>query len=187
MTGTENHVTSSSIPDTQPAGVQPQRLLDRVREAVRARHYSRRTEEAYIAWIRRYILFHRKRHPAEMGAEEITRFLTSLAVERKVAAATQNQALSALLFLYREVLDQDVPWLDSVVHAKRPRRLPVVLTRDEVRAIFDQMNGVPRLMAVFLYGAGLRVLECAPGCGSRMSTLHRTRSSCGRARVTKTG
>lgn len=132
-----------------------------MRDAVRLRHYSRRTEEAYIAWIRRYILFHGKRHPAEMGAAEITQFLTSLAVQRKVAAATQNQALSALLFLYREVLDREIPWLDSVVHAKRPRRLPVVLTRDEIRAVLDHLIGVPRLMAVLLYGAGLRVLECA--------------------------
>ena len=96
-----------------------------------------------------------------MGAAEITQFLTSLAVQRKVAAATQNQALSALLFLYREVLEQEVPWLDSVVRAKRPRRLPVVLTRDEIRAVLGQLNGVPRLMALLLYGAGLRVLECA--------------------------
>ncbi|MGQ0550462.1 MAG: integron integrase [Armatimonadota bacterium] len=149
------------MPDCGPAGAHQPRLLDSVRDAVRARHYSRRTEEAYVAWIRRYVLFHGKRHPAEMGAAEITQFLTSLAVQRKVAAATQNQALSALLFLYREVLDQEIPWLDSVVHAKRPRRLPVVLTRDEIRAVVDQLNGVPRLMAVLLYGAGLRLLECA--------------------------
>jgi len=132
-----------------------------VRDAIRTRHYSRRTEEAYIAWIRRYILFHRKRHPAEMGAAEMTQFLTALAVRRKVAAATQNQALSALLFLYRDVLGQEVPWLDGIVHAKRPRRLPVVLTRGEVRAVLGQLNGVPRLMGLLLYGAGLRVLECA--------------------------
>jgi site-specific recombinase XerD len=132
-----------------------------VRDAVRARHYSRRTEEAYIAWIRRYILFHCKRHPAEMGAAELTQFLTSLAVQGKVAASTQNQALSALLFLYREVLGHEVPWLDDLVYAKRPRRLPVVLTRDEVRALLGHLQGVPRLMALLLYGAGLRVLECA--------------------------
>jgi len=132
-----------------------------VRDAIRTRHYSRRTEEAYLAWIRRYILFHGKRHPAEMGAAEMTQFLTSLAVRRKVAASTQNQALSALLFLYREVLGQEVPWLDGIVHAKRPRRLPVVLTREEIRAVLGQLNGVPRLMALLLYGAGLRVLECA--------------------------
>lgn len=137
------------------------RLLDRVRDAVRARHYSRRTEEAYTAWIRRFILFHGKRHPAEMGAAEITRFLTALAVDRRVAASTQNQALSALLFLYRDVLRQEIPWLEDVVRARRARRLPVVLTRDETRAVLDHLRGVPRLMALLLYGAGLRVLECA--------------------------
>jgi integron integrase len=137
------------------------RLLDRVREAIRARHYSRRTEKSYVAWVRRYILFHGKRHPAEMGAPEITRFLNFLAVDRTVAASTQNQALSALLFLYREVLDQDLPWLDDLVRAQRPPRLPVVLTRDEVRAIVERLSGVPRLMALLMYGAGLRVLECA--------------------------
>src|SRR5262245_49567036 len=109
------------------------RLLDRVREAIRARHYSPRTEKTYVAWIRRYILFHGKRHPAEMGAREITEFLCTLALKDKVAASTQNQALSALLFLYRAVLAQDVPWLDDLVRAKRRERLPVVLTRDEVR------------------------------------------------------
>ena len=111
------------------------RLLDRVRAAVRARHFSYRTEEAYVAWIRRYILFHGKRHPAEMGAPEITRFLTALAVEGKVAASTQTQALSAPLFLYRHVLALDLPWLEGVVRAKRPQRLPIVLTREEIRAV----------------------------------------------------
>jgi integron integrase len=139
----------------------PRRLLDRVRDAVRARHYSRRTEKAYVAWIRRYILFHGKRHPSEMGAAELTQYLSSLAVEGNVAASTQNQALSALLFLYRAVLHQDLPWLDDVVRAKRPVRLPVVLTRDEVRAVIRQLRGTPRLMAILLYGSGLRLLECA--------------------------
>ncbi|MDR7482245.1 MAG: integron integrase, partial [Armatimonadota bacterium] len=148
------------LPAAGRSGPEP-RLLDRVRDALRAHHYSRRTEEAYIAWIRRYVLFHGKRHPAAMGAAEITQFLTSLAVQRRVAASTQNQALSALLFLYREVLGQDVPWLDGLVHAKRSRRLPVVLTRDEVRALLGHLQGVPRLMALLLYGAGLRLLECA--------------------------
>jgi integron integrase len=115
---------------------------------------------AYLAWVRRYILFHGKRHPAEMGGAEVTRFLTWLAVDRKVAASTQNQALQALLFLYREVLEQDLAWLDGVVRAKRPRGLPVVLTRDEVRAVLEQLDGVSRLMAMLLYGAGLRLLEC---------------------------
>jgi integron integrase len=146
--------------ETAPPGPPKPRLLDRVREALRTRHYSRRTEEAYVAWIRRYILFHGKRHPGEMGAPEITRFLTALAVERKVAASTQNQALGALLFLYRDVLDLEVPWLDGLVRAKRPRRVPAALARDEVRAVLQRLNGAPRLMAYLLYGAGLRLLEC---------------------------
>jgi integron integrase len=136
------------------------RLLDRVRAAVRLRHYSRRTEKAYVAWTRRYVVFHGKRHPADMGAAELTRFLSSLAVDGRVAASTQNQALSALLFLYRAVLDIDVPWLDGIVRAKRPERLPIVLTRDEIRAVLRPLRGVPRLMAFLLYVSGLRVLEC---------------------------
>jgi integron integrase len=128
---------------------------------MRARHYSRRTEKAYVAWIRRFIFFHRKRHPLEMGAGEVTQFLSSLVVDKNVAASTQNQALSAILFLYRDVLEQDLPWLDDVVRSKRPARLPVVLTREEVRAVLQRMHGVPRLMAILLYGAGLRLLECA--------------------------
>ncbi len=146
----------SSSPQSRPP-----RLFDRVREVARVRHYSRRTETAYLAWIRRFVFFHGKRHPAEMGAPEITKFLSSLAVEGNVAASTQNQALSALLFLYRDVLEQDLPWLDDVVRAKRPARLPVVLARDEVRILLSQIRGVPRLMALLLYGAGLRLLECA--------------------------
>ena len=128
---------------------------------MQVRHYSRRTETAHVAWIRRYIFFHGKRHPAEMGAPEITRFLTSLAVDGKVAASMQNQALSALLFLYREVLQQDVPWLDNLAYAERPHRRSVVLTREEVRAVLVEIHGVLRLMAVLLYGAGLRLLEYA--------------------------
>lgn len=149
----------AAVHETSPAEPPKPRLLDRVRAALRMRHYSRRTEGAYVAWIRRYILFHGKRHPAEMGAPEITRFLSWLAVDSKVAPSTQNQALSALLFLYREVLE-DVPWLDDVVRVKRPQRLPVVLTRDEVRAVLQRLAGMPRLMAYLLYGAGLRLLEC---------------------------
>ena len=114
-----------------------------------------------MAWIRRYILFHGKRHPAQMGPVEITQFLSWLAVKEKVAASTQNQALSALLFLYCAVLEQDLPWLDGVVRTKRPERLPVVLTRGEVRAVLDRLHGEPRLMGLLLYGAGLRLLECA--------------------------
>ena len=146
------------VRESDPTGAPRPRLLDRVRAAIRARHYSRRTEKAYVAWIRRYIFFHDKRHPADMGAPEVTRFLSSLAVEGKVAASTQNQALSALLFLYREVLAVDLPWMDEIVRAKRPQRLPVVLTRDEVRAVLRRLEGTPRLMAFLLYGAGLRLL-----------------------------
>jgi integron integrase len=148
------------VGEADPTGTPKPRLLDRVRVAIRARHYSRRTEKAYVAWIRRYIVFHDKRHPADMGAPEVTRFLSSLAVEGKVAASTQNQALSALLFLYRDVLEVDLPWMDEIVRAKRPQRLPVVLTRDEVRAVLRRLEGTPRLMAFLLYGAGLRLLEC---------------------------
>jgi len=114
-----------------------------------------------VAWIRRYIVFHGKRHPAEMGAVEVTQFLSSLAQQDHVAASTQNQALSALLFLYRQVLQVVMPWLDNVVRVKRSERLPVVLTREEVRAVIRELRGPPRLMAILLYGAGLRLLECA--------------------------
>jgi integron integrase len=136
------------------------RLLDRVHAAARLRHFSRSTEESYVHWIRRFILFHRKRHPLEMGEAEVTRFLSSLAVDRRVSASTQNQALSALLFLYRDVLHKDLPWLEDVVRARKPQRLPVVLTRAEVRGILDRLHGTPKLVATLLYGAGLRLLEC---------------------------
>jgi len=135
------------------------RLLDEVRAAIRCRGMSRRTEKAYVGWIRRFILFHDKRHPADMGADEATQFLTSLAVDAEVAPATQNQALAALLFLYRVVLRQELPWLDDLVRAKRPRRLPVALSRAEVRAVLAQLTGTPRLLATLLYGSGLRLLE----------------------------
>ena len=133
----------AGVREIGPAAPAPPRLLDRVRSALRARHYSRRTEQAYVAWIRRYILFHGKRHPADMAVLEITRFLTSLAVDGKVAASTQNQALSALLFLYREVLAVEVDWLDDLVRAKRPRRLPVVLARTEIRAVLERLGACP--------------------------------------------
>ena len=149
-----------ALHEAEPPEQPKPRLLDRVRTAARLRHYSRRTEAAYVAWIRRYIFFHGKRHPAEMGAAEVTGFLSSLAVDSHVAASTQNQALGALLFLYRDVLELDLPWLDGVVRAKRPERLPVVLTREEVAAILLPLTGVPRLMASLLYGSGLRLLEC---------------------------
>jgi integron integrase len=151
---------SRMVQEPSPTSPRPPRLLDRVREANRLRHGSRSTEKSYVGWIRRYILFHGKRHPAEMGAPEVTQFLSSLAVQAKVAASTQNQALSALLFLYRYVLRQDLPWLEDIVRAKRPKHLPIVLTRDEVRAVIFELSGTPRLMATLLYGSGLRLLEC---------------------------
>lgn len=137
----------------------PPRLLDRLREAIRVRQYSVRTEEAYVQWARRYILFHNKRHPAAMGADEVNAFLTDLVSEQNVSSSTQGQALSAILFLYRHVLDDPLPWLGEVVRARKPRRLPVVLTRDEVRAVLGSMEGLPRLVIALLYGTGMRLLE----------------------------
>ena len=150
-----------AVRETALPGAPKPRLLERLRPAVRARHYIRRTEKAYVAWVRRYILFHGKRHPLELGGPEVSKFLTSLAVDGQVAASTQNQALRALLFLYRNVLEQDLPWLDGIVRAKRTVRLPVVLTRDEIRAVIGQLQGIQRIMALLLYGAGLRLLEAA--------------------------
>lgn len=135
------------------------RLLDQAREALRRLHYSLRTEESYIGWMRRYILFHHKRHPAEMGAPEVEAFLTDLAVTQQVAASTQNQALSALQFLYSEVLQQPLGELHAV-RAKQPQRLPTVLTRAEVRRVIDALAGTYQLMAKLLYGSGLRLMEC---------------------------
>ncbi|HEY2710935.1 MAG TPA: integron integrase [Chthoniobacterales bacterium] len=136
------------------------KLLDRVRWHLRVKHYSIRTEQAYIDWIRRYICFHAKRHPNEMGEEEIARFLTHLAVEKHVAASTQNQALSALLFLYQQVLERKLDFIDKIERVKRPAKVPVVLTRAEARAVLDHLQGHNRLMAELLYGAGLRLMEC---------------------------
>jgi integron integrase len=145
-----------------PTTDQPPRpkLLDQVRAAVRARHYSRRTERAYVGWIRRFIVASGTRHPATLGASDITSFLTTLAVDRRVAPSTQTQALSAILFLYREVLAIELPWLENLVRAKRPHHVPVVLSRAEVGAVLGRMSGVPALMAGLLYGSGLRLLEC---------------------------
>ena len=136
------------------------KLLDEVRQAIRRRHYSDRTEKAYTHWIKRYIFFHNKRHPLEMAESEIAQFLSSLATEGRVSASTQNQALNALLFLYHEVLSKKIGLINGVVRAKRPQRLPVVLTKDEVKRVLDRMNGAPRLMGFLLYGAGLRLMEC---------------------------
>lgn len=136
------------------------KLLDRVRDVIRLKHYSIRTEKAYVSWIRRYILFHNKRHPKEMGSHEIETFLTHLAVDKNVAASTQNQAFNALLFLYREVLNIQLDDSINAVRAKRPKRLPVVLTKEEIQKIFDSMSGTYLLMAKLLYGSGLRLMEC---------------------------
>ena len=135
------------------------RLLDRVRGVLGARHYSPRTEESYLAWIRRFIIFHGRRHPDELGEPEITSFLSALATERHVSASTQNQALAALLFLYQKVLNREIAWLAGVVHAKRPERLPVVLSRGQIAAVLSKMEGVEQLCASLIYGAGLRLLE----------------------------
>ena len=143
----------------QPPPVKP-KLLHLVRQAIRIRHYSPRTEQAYVHWIRRYIFFHQVRHPAEMGKPELNAFLSHLAVREHVSASTQTQALSALVFLYRNVLEREIGLLEGVVRAKRPARLPVVLTRDEARQLFAKMDGVVLLACRLLYGSGLRLLEC---------------------------
>ncbi len=135
------------------------KLLDRMRALLRTRHYSIRTEDTYVQWARRYILFHGKKHPSMMSAPEINEFLSWLAVERNVAASTQNQALSGILFLYREVLGEEVPWMNDLIRARRTARMPVVLTRDEVRSLLGRMSGTPQLVARMLYGTGMRVLE----------------------------
>lgn len=136
------------------------RLLDRVRNALRVRHYSLRTEEAYINWIKRYIYFHNKKHPESLGEKEITGFLSYLATEKHVSASTQNQALSALLFLYKQVLEIELDWLTDVVRAKRPKRLPVVLSRPQLEQLFSLMDGRNKLLAELMYGSGLRLMEC---------------------------
>jgi integron integrase len=136
------------------------RLLDEMRDAIRRRHYSYRTEQSYVHWTKRFIFFSDKRHPRDMGAPEVTAFLTHLARDRDVAVATQNQALAALLFLYKEVLGQALPWLDQIQRAKRPARLPTVLSVAEIRRLLAQMQGTKWLMASLLYGSGLRLREC---------------------------
>lgn len=147
------HVGKEAVP--------PPRLLDQVRAACRARHYSLRTERAYVGWVRRYVLANGKRHPRGLGQAELEAFLTALAVDARVAAGTQNQALSALLFLYRQVLGMDrLPWLEGVVRAKHPARIPVVLSRGEVQRLLAHIDGACWLMAALLYGTGMRLMEC---------------------------
>jgi integron integrase len=144
---------------TTPVTAPP--LLSQLRRAIRTRHYSRRTEEAYVQWVRRFVRFSAMRHPRELGPSDVSRFLSHLAVEGKVTASTQNQALSALVFLYKDVLDEPVGWLSALVRAKRPQRVPVVLTKDEVRRVLARMRGrgTPALVAGVLYGTGMRLLE----------------------------
>jgi integrase len=143
-----------------PTNAGKPKLLDQVRQAIRTRHYSPRTEETYVHWIKRFIFFHNKRHPVEMGEKEIAQFLSGLARDSHVSASTQNQALNATLFLYREVLRKEIGYVNGVVRAKKPRRLPVVLTKEEVERVLGQLSGSPWLMSMLLYGAGLRVMEC---------------------------
>jgi len=145
----ETHTVSQDSP----------KLLDRMRAEIRVRHYSIRTEETYLDWARRFILFHDKRHPKDMGADEVQAFLSYLALERNVSSSTQNQAKSALLFLYRDVLHIELPWLDEVISAKMGKRLPVVLTPTEMRALLNAMSGTMGLVASLLYGTGMRLLE----------------------------
>ena len=147
------------MPDDQKQAAPPRQIGDKAREAMRLRHLSPRTEEAYLGWMRRFYEFHGKRSPGSMGAPEVTAFLSHLATTEKVAASTQNQALAALLFLYRDVMERPVPWLDELVHAKRPQRLPVVMSRPEVAAVLGHLEGTPKLMAALLYGSGLRLME----------------------------
>ncbi len=147
------------------------KLLDQVRQAIRAFHYSKRTEKTYVDWIKRFIFFHGKRHPLEMDEPEINHFLTDLAVNKKVSASTQNQALSAILFLYQHVLEKELQWINPAVRAKKPKRLPVVLNHEEVKSILDLMDGAPKLVAMLLYGSGLRLGE---GLGLRFKDINFT-------------
>ena len=152
--------TDHPLPSLAAPAAAPPRLLDQVRDTIRRKHFSLRTEQTYVHWIKRFILFHGKRHPREMGAAEATMFLNHLARERHVASATQNQGLSAILFLYREVLGTPLGWLDGLDRAKRPVRVPTVLTQDEAGRLISQLEGTTRLMTGLLYGAGLRLMEC---------------------------
>jgi integrase len=147
-------------PRGAPDAAGPPKLLDQVRARIRVKHYSIRTEDQYVQWIKRYIYFHDKRHPRDLGAAAVEAFLSDLAVNGRVAASTQNQALSALLFLYKEVLEIALPWLDNITRAKPSKHLPVVLTPAEVRAVLERMDGVYGLMARLLYGTGMRLMEC---------------------------
>jgi integron integrase len=153
------HPESVAIKPSAGSASRP-RLFDEVRRKFRLKHYSVRTERAYLQWMRRFILMNGNRHPRELGGAEVERFLSHLATEGEVAASTQNQALSALLFLYRQVLDVELPWMENVVRAKRPRRVPTVLSRDEVQRLLAAMDGRTWLLSSLLYGTGMRLMEC---------------------------
>ena len=153
----ESAAVGVADPDVRPASP---KLLQQIRNAVRTRHYSPRTEQAYVAWARRFIVFHGTTHPASMGADHVREFLTYLAVDRGVSSSTQSQALSGILFMYQEVLGMDIGWVSDVARAKKPKRVPVVLSRGEVKAILRRMQAKPLLMATLLYGSGLRLTEC---------------------------
>jgi site-specific recombinase XerD len=176
-------------PQAAPESAQKPKLLDRLREALRARHYSRRTEQTYCHWVKRFIFFHEKRHPSEMAEPEINAYLTHLAVKEKVSASTQNQALSALLFLYRHVLGREIGDLGEVIRARKSRHIPVVMTREEVKAVLANLAGDKWLMASLMYGCGLRLMEClrlriqavtSPAMKSRFAMVKeaRTESRC---------
>ncbi|HXQ32824.1 MAG TPA: integron integrase, partial [Anaerolineales bacterium] len=143
-----------------PPSTKQKRLLDQVRDALRTKHYSYRTEQAYIEWIKRFILFHGKRHPKDMGASEVHAYITYLAVERNIASSTQNQALSAIAFLYKHVLQKDIDLATDLVRPLRPERLPTTLSHQEAMIVLNKMTGVTQLMAKLLYGSGLRITEC---------------------------
>lgn len=155
----EPNLNTSTTPQQGEIVLRP-KLLDQMRDVLRRGHYSLRTEKAYLWWTRRFVRFHGLRHPLTMGADEVNEFLNHLARRERVAASTQNQALSALLFLYGKVLRQNLPWLDALERVRRPARLPTVLTVDEVRRLLDHMKGTPRLTAALLYGSGMRLMEC---------------------------
>lgn len=159
--------------ENTPSTAQAPKLLEIVREKIRVKHYSIRTEMQYLQWVKRYILYHNKRHPRDMGKKEVEAFLSHLATHGHVSSSTQNQALSALLFLYREVLEQSLPWMDDVIRAKKPQRLPVVLSKQEVSKILAHMQGTHGLIARLLYGTGMRIMEC---CRLRVQDINFDRS-----------
>jgi len=156
----KKHPTPQSEALTNASDPKPKKLLDQVSEALRTKHYSYRTEQTYIDWIKRYIIFHKKQHPKDLGVDEIRAFIAYLATDRKVATSTQNQALSSILFLYRTVLEQEINLSPDLINPSRPKRLPTVLTHEEAMSVINAMRGTPRIMTKILYGSGLRLMEC---------------------------